>query len=81
MLSYISCSRRSFLRGIPAAGVGTDAIFQSHDSHGAPQRRQQPKTIVRDFLKRPDGELYYEVVGTGPAIIFAHGLSGNHLSW
>jgi 3-oxoadipate enol-lactonase len=26
-------------------------------------------------------ELYYEVHGDGPAIVFAHGAGGNHLSW
>ncbi len=25
--------------------------------------------------------LYYEVAGSGPAIVFAHGLGGNHMSW
>lgn len=32
-------------------------------------------------LKRPFGNLYYEVTGSGPALLFAHGLGGNHLSW
>src|SRR5260370_38607647 len=32
-------------------------------------------------LKRPFGHLYYEVTGNGPALLFAHGLGGNHLSW
>jgi 3-oxoadipate enol-lactonase len=32
-------------------------------------------------LKRPFGNLYYEVSGGGPALVFAHGLGGNHLSW
>ena len=32
-------------------------------------------------LERPDCHLYYEVTGSGPAIVFAHGLGGNHLSW
>jgi len=32
-------------------------------------------------LERPDCRIYYEVTGTGPAIVFAHGLGGNHLSW
>jgi 3-oxoadipate enol-lactonase len=32
-------------------------------------------------LKRPFGHLYYEVAGSGPALLFAHGLGGNHLSW
>lgn len=32
-------------------------------------------------LQRPDCSIYYEVTGNGPAIVFAHGLGGNHLSW
>lgn len=43
-------------------------------SYAAPSR-----TVGR--LKRPFGTLYYEVTGSGPALIFAHGLGGNHLSW
>jgi pimeloyl-ACP methyl ester carboxylesterase len=35
----------------------------------------------RGFLHRPAGRIYYEVTGAGPAIVFAHGLGGNHLSW
>jgi pimeloyl-ACP methyl ester carboxylesterase len=33
------------------------------------------------YLDRPGCRLYYEVTGAGPAIVFAHGLGGNHLSW
>jgi 3-oxoadipate enol-lactonase len=33
------------------------------------------------FLHRPGCDLYYEVTGAGPAVVFAHGLGGNHLSW
>lgn len=32
-------------------------------------------------LRRGDAEIHYEVTGVGPAIVFAHGLGGNHLSW
>lgn len=32
-------------------------------------------------LERPDCSIHYEVAGEGPAIVFAHGLGGNHLSW
>lgn len=32
-------------------------------------------------LQRPDCGLHYEVTGEGPAIVFAHGLGGNQLSW
>lgn len=33
------------------------------------------------MLERPGCVLHYEVHGRGPAIVFAHGLGGNHLSW
>ena len=33
------------------------------------------------YLTRPDCRIYYEVMGEGPAIVFAHGLGGNQLSW
>ena len=32
-------------------------------------------------LRREGAEIHYEVYGKGPAIVFAHGLGGNHLSW
>ncbi len=33
------------------------------------------------FLRRPDCSVYYEAIGRGPALVFAHGLGGTHLSW
>jgi pimeloyl-ACP methyl ester carboxylesterase len=33
------------------------------------------------FLELPDCRLAYEVTGEGPAIVFAHGLGGNLMSW
>jgi pimeloyl-ACP methyl ester carboxylesterase len=32
-------------------------------------------------LKRPFGNLHFEVTGSGPALLFAHGLGGNQMSW
>lgn len=32
-------------------------------------------------LKRPFGTLHYETTGSGPALLFAHGLGGNQMSW
>jgi len=32
-------------------------------------------------LRRAGAEIHYEVYGRGPAMVFAHGLGGNHLSW
>lgn len=33
------------------------------------------------FLVRPGADVFYQVAGHGPAIVFAHGLGGNHISW
>jgi 3-oxoadipate enol-lactonase len=33
------------------------------------------------FLARDGASLYYETHGAGPALVFAHGLGGGHLSW
>ena len=33
------------------------------------------------FLNRPNCDIFYEESGSGPAVIFAHGAGGNHLSW
>jgi 3-oxoadipate enol-lactonase len=33
------------------------------------------------FLAVPEADIYYEVYGQGPPIVFAHGLAGNHMSW
>lgn len=39
-------------------------------------------TFETGRLPRPDGAvIQFEVAGEGPAIVFAHGLGGNHLSW
>jgi 3-oxoadipate enol-lactonase len=35
----------------------------------------------RGFLERPGCRIYYEVTGSGPPIIFAHGLGSNHHTW
>lgn len=32
-------------------------------------------------LTTSGADLYYETHGSGPAIVFAHGAGGNHLSW
>jgi 3-oxoadipate enol-lactonase len=37
--------------------------------------------MTRGHLDRPGCRLYFEVTGSGPTLVFAHGLGGNHLSW
>jgi pimeloyl-ACP methyl ester carboxylesterase len=43
-------------------------------SFSAPPRRA-------GFVSRPDCRIAYEVTGEGPALVFAHGLGGNLMSW
>lgn len=33
------------------------------------------------YLERSGARIYYEATGDGPALVFAHGLGGNHMSW
>jgi pimeloyl-ACP methyl ester carboxylesterase len=33
------------------------------------------------WLSVPDTRLYYQATGKGPAVVFAHGAGGNHVSW
>lgn len=35
----------------------------------------------RGLLDRPGCKVYYEVTGSGPPIIFAHGIGSNHMTW
>jgi len=37
--------------------------------------------MKRGTIERPGCRLYYEVDGSGPLLVFAHGLGGNHVSW
>ncbi len=41
----------------------------------------QDNAMQRGTLDRPGCRVYYETHGSGPTLIFAHGLGGNHLSW
>jgi 3-oxoadipate enol-lactonase len=34
-----------------------------------------------EFLHRPGCKIYYETAGSGPALIFVHGLGSNHITW
>ena len=35
----------------------------------------------RGFLERPGCRVYFEVTGSGPAIVFAHGIGSNCMTW
>lgn len=67
-------NRRDFLLGAAAA------VVMSLLRPAFVQTATTPPT-KRGFLDRPGCRIYYEVTGSGPAIIFAHGIGSNHLTW
>ena len=74
-------TRRDFTK---LASIGTGSLFVS--SGEELQQKQapvtgDPATVTSGFVQNAGAEIYYECTGSGPAIVFAHGLGGNHLSW
>jgi pimeloyl-ACP methyl ester carboxylesterase len=67
-------NRRDFLL------ASATAVAASFVTPAFAQTTTAPATR-RGFLERPGCRVYYEVTGSGPAIIFAHGIGSNHLTW
>src|SRR5580693_2156226 len=65
--------RRSFLKNV-AAGSAAVAIAASGEPAFA-EDKYLTSTRLGDF------QLYYEIHGAGPAVVFAHGAGGTHMSW
>jgi len=74
---FVMIDRRDILVG-SAAALAASLITSSPPTFA--QTVTAPR-IRRGFLERPGCRLYYEVTGTGPPIIFAHGIGSNHLTW
>ena len=68
------CDRRDFILG-SAAVVATSLLTPAF------AQTTTAAATRRGFLERPGCRVYYEVTGAGPAIIFAHGIGSNHLTW
>jgi pimeloyl-ACP methyl ester carboxylesterase len=74
-------TRRDFTK---FAGVAAGSLFMPVGEES--QQKQAPVTgnpadVTSGFVQNAGAEIYYELAGSGPAIVFAHGLGGNHLSW
>jgi 3-oxoadipate enol-lactonase len=37
--------------------------------------------MTSGIIERPGASIYFEMTGSGPALVFAHGLGGNQMSW
>jgi 3-oxoadipate enol-lactonase len=68
-----SVVRRGFLKSI---GAGSGALALA----GSAQRAAGEETFLTS-AKLGNFNLFYEVHGEGPAVVFAHGAGGTHLSW
>ena len=74
-------TRRDFTK---LASIAAGTLFVP--SSGESQEKQapvpgNPVAVASGFVQNSGAEIYYERTGSGPAIVFAHGLGGNHLSW
>jgi 3-oxoadipate enol-lactonase len=49
--------------------------------HEADPGSHHPGARMTGCLSVDGAQIHYEVCGQGPAIVFAHGLGGNHMSW
>ena len=74
-------TRRDFTK-FASFTAGTMLISSFAEGQGTKSAvTANPGTITSGFVKSQGAEIYYERSGSGPAIVFAHGLGGNHLSW
>jgi len=83
MIQDTDSTRRAFVTRV-AAAIGWAAGGTWHGFGAGTVRAAQtdePKKRVAGFLRRSDAEIYYEVTGSGPALVFAHGGGGHYLSW
>jgi pimeloyl-ACP methyl ester carboxylesterase len=64
--------------------VATALIVATVAGGGCSAVRHEDSPIARrtGFVDAPDGTpIYYEAAGSGPAVVFVHGLGGNHAVW
>ncbi len=78
---FLMITRRDFTK---LAGFAAGSALVP--SSGEAQEKQPPATgnpaaVTSGFIQNAGADIYYECTGSGPAIVFAHGLGGNHLSW
>lgn len=74
-------TRRDFTK---LASIVAGSLFVS-SGEGSQEKRTpetgNPPKVTSGFVQNAGADIYYERTGSGPAIVFAHGLGGNHLSW
>ena len=75
-------TRRTFVAQLGTmVGLTASGVLPSAQGSGVAAQAPTVRDRRTGFLKREGAEIFYEVSGTGPALIFAHGAGGNYLSW
>ncbi len=74
-------TRRNFTKLAGFAAGSTLAPSGGEAQEKQPPATGNPATVSSGVIQNAGAEIYYECTGSGPAIVFAHGLGGNHLSW
>jgi 3-oxoadipate enol-lactonase len=81
MRIFSMITRRDFTK---LASIAAGSVFVSSGEESQEKQATvagNPATVTSGFVQNAGAEIYYERTGSGPAIVFAHGLGGNHLSW
>src|SRR6266446_2213015 len=75
-------TRRDFakLAGFAAGGMVISSRGEPQEKP-SPAATGNPAAVTSGCIQNKGAEIYYERTGSGPTIVFAHGLGGNHLSW
>src|SRR5690349_4985227 len=73
-------TRRDFTKLTSLAAGSMLVSFRGQSQEGQPPEARNPP-VTSGFVQSAGAEIYYERTGDGPAIVFAHGMCGNHLSW
>ena len=83
MIQSTNTTRRAFVTRVAATiGWATSGTWLPFDTKTVRAAQAGDSTTrVVGFLQRPDAAIYYEVTGSGPPVVFAHGGGGHYLSW
>jgi pimeloyl-ACP methyl ester carboxylesterase len=73
-------TRRDFAK-LAGFAAGSMLVSPGGESQEGQPSEVRNAAVTSGFVQNAGAEIYYECTGSGPAIVFAHGLGGNHLSW
>ena len=73
-------TRRDFTK-LASFAAGSMLVSPGGESQEGQPPEVRNASVTSGLVPSAGAEIYYERTGSGPAIVFAHGLGGNHLSW